>query len=401
MAVSASASKGVVFISLENWDEIWRRNQFLVARFAKRGLEPIVYVVPQRDLTNALRRLEWHRFKRREVFHPDGLDSVNVVQPTKFLPNSIGWARMVYERTYRSLIKRSVLTYGMTRPLLWINDHSAAHIVGAFEHGPVVYDITDDWTESSQSPKMLEQIRRQDEYLCGVADAVIVCSQHLYDVKTRLVNNLEKLHLIPNGVDNEHYARSQEPFDECLQWEQPVFMYTGTVHADRLDVDFVVDMAGKLDKGTLAFVGPTHLSAADQSRLAACPRVRCVGPVPYKDIPRWMASAVGFVVPHKITRFTESLNPLKLWEYLASGKPTISTPVAGFRDLPQLVYLAETPDKFLELMRSVANESPTLVQGRQAFARFHSWENRVDEIQKILADIIKTNSALAESVVRT
>jgi len=93
--------------------------------------------------------------------------------------------------------------------------------------------------------------------------------------------------------------------------------------------------------------------------------------------------------PHRMTAFTESLNPIKLWEYLAAGKPIVSTPVAGFRDYPQWVRLASDSNAFTAAVREALSEDrATQLQRRQQVAD-HSWQSRVDAIEQVIAGVEK------------
>jgi glycosyltransferase involved in cell wall biosynthesis len=92
------------------------------------------------------------------------------------------------------------------------------------------------------------------------------------------------------------------------------------------------------------------------------------------------------VVPHRMTAFTESLNPIKLWEYLAVGKPIVSTDVAGFRDYSHLVRIARTANEFVAAMTEAQAEGLSRVEERRAVAREHSWRRRVDAIEAVIAE---------------
>jgi len=89
------------------------------------------------------------------------------------------------------------------------------------------------------------------------------------------------------------------------------------------------------------------------------------------------------------------LNPIKLWEYLAAGKPIVATPVAGFRDYPQLVSLAEGPEQFLAAMRAGLTETPGLTPARQTEAAKHSWVSRVDQIERVIVDALERRKRAA------
>ena len=164
--------------------------------------------------------------------------------------------------------------------------------------------------------------------------------------------------------------------------------YTGTIHPDRVDVALVEAIAKCLPQGTVALVGPNLLPAVEQERLAQCGNVVLTGPVPYQQVPEYMRAFDISITPHRRTPFTESLNPIKLWEYLAAGKPIVSTDVAGFRDYPALVRLANDAESFVRAACEAQEEDPACAEARRAVARRHSWESRLDMVENVIASVI-------------
>ena len=143
-------------------------------------------------------------------------------------------------------------------------------------------------------------------------------------------------------------------------------------------------LAKRFSSGTIALVGPNMLGEADRQRLAACGNVVLTGPVPYAQIPETMRAFDVCITPHLITPFTESLNPIKLWEYLAAGKPIVAANVAGFRDYPQFVRLASGADDFAQAVEAALMEDPSAAEARRSEARRHSWNSRLDQIADVL-----------------
>ena len=137
---------------------------------------------------------------------------------------------------------------------------------------------------------------------------------------------------MPNGVDAAHYAavpttRTKPP--GTALWRGNVYGYTGTLHGDRIDVELVRRVAGIIGHtGSVVLIGPEHLSKAEKERLRL-PNIFLTGAVPYARLPEYMHLFDVCIVPHKVTPFTESLNPIKLWEYLALGKPVRRHPRRG------------------------------------------------------------------------
>jgi glycosyltransferase involved in cell wall biosynthesis len=382
----------LIFVSLENWDEIWRRNQFVCAEWARRHPQAtVLFVGLPINVSNAVRRGQLRRiFAARS--YPPAVEGANVVvtHPLKLLPDSIGLGRWINAAMFRRHVKKEVRRLGLERPMLWLNPQSAVHMVGRMNEAGCIYDVTDDWTALSQSESLRKRIIADDAELCGKADAVIVCSQRLLEMKRAMAR---RVHLIPNGVEVEHYAgvTKEGPVPETARgWAKPVFGYTGTAHPDRVDVKLVAELSERLaqhGKGSLVFVGPNHLPGDVVGQLTARGNVYFTGAVPYLKIPEYMRAFDVCVVPHRMSAFTESLNPIKLFEYLAAGKPIVATDVAGFRDFPELVRIARTADEFFDQMLLALQEGDSKLQARRDEAAKHSWKLRVDQIEEVLMSI--------------
>jgi glycosyltransferase involved in cell wall biosynthesis len=167
-------------------------------------------------------------------------------------------------------------------------------------------------------------------------------------------------------------------------WKKPIFGYTGTIHGERVDVNLIASIARAYPSATIAMVGPNLLEQADRHELDHLSNIVFTGSQPYSQLPDIMRAFDVCMVPHLVTPFTESLNPIKLWEYLAAGKPIVSTNVAGFRDYPDLVSVAYSADDFVSLLAQAPVESPDLLPLRQKAVRQHTWEQRVAAVEALL-----------------
>ncbi len=387
----------LIFVSMENWDDVWRRNQFLCAGLSRRFPErKILFVGLPINVTNDIRRGRLPNVSQADRTVPR-LPNITLTRPLKLLPDTLGWGRRLNEMLFRAHVRAAAKRLGMQSPILWLNPHSAVHMAGQMGESQVVYDITDDWTTLTQSPALTRLTIAQDAALCRCADAVIVCSERLQEMKQSLT---KRLYLIPNGVDADHYKSVLDgtgplpaPADH---WAKPVLGYTGTIHPDRVNVPLIEALAKRFPAGTVALVGPNMLTGEDKQRLEACGNVVLTGPVPYAEVPEIMRAFDVCITPHRVTPFTESLNPIKLWEYLAAGKPIVATPVAGFRDYPQFVRLASDPNSFAEAVEAALAEDPFLGEARRSEARRHSWNHRLDQV----VDVFKMKTAEKKEAAR-
>jgi glycosyltransferase involved in cell wall biosynthesis len=382
--------RDLIFVSLENWDEVWRRNQFLCDTLAGRfPKSKILFVAPPRDVSNSVRRGKLREVLSPATWHVSGRPNITVTRPLKLAPNSLSMGQRANEAMAIRHIRVVAAGLGMTAPVLWLNPHHAVSMVGRLGESAVIYDITDDWTQFDQSSRETRLIVAQDEELCRRADAVIVCSERLFQKKRPLAPNL---HLIPNGVHVDHYDRVLDRNlpkpPETASWRKPVLGYTGTVHPSRVDVDLIVKTARSFPDGCVALVGPDFLPPSDAARLDALGNVHRVPPVPYSRIPDYMRAFDVCIVPHRTTAFTESLNPIKLWEYLAAGKPIASTMVPGFRDYPRLVHLGADTDGFIAAIDEALREDASTPALRREEARNHSWDKRIDAVLSVIESCV-------------
>ena len=385
----------LIFISIEPWDQVWRRNQFVTNLLARRHPQQrILWVNPANDVSNSVRKGRWLEAARRLHTAPPqalaDLPNVFLFTPVKLLPNTLPVGNAINDALARRQIRHAVRQLGFDKPVLWINPHYAAHMAGQMDECAVIYDITDDWSAMPMSAKLRARILRQDDELAARCDAVIVCSPHLAEQKKQYG---ARVHLIPNGVDTERYRpvcqRTWEPHPLTATWPRPILAHTGTIHSDRTDVPLVLDIARLIPRGTIALIGPDHLNDADRDRLRAMPNIRLTGPVANAVLPRIMSGFDVCIVPHRVDAFSESQDPLKLYEYLACGLPIVSTPIAGFRNYPELIHLATGGPDFAAAIATALNEGTTRSSDRQAAVASRTWEACVDRIENVIAAAAK------------
>jgi glycosyltransferase involved in cell wall biosynthesis len=176
-------------------------------------------------------------------------------------------------------------------------------------------------------------LRRLEAIALADADEVVVCSPALEKSRARM----RPVTLIPNGVDLAHFRRPHpRPLDLPIA---PTAVYVGSLHDARLDVPLVAHLADALPHLNVTLVGPDSLSQASRRALRARPNVHLLGSRPYSVVPAYLQHADVVVVPHRVSRFTESLDPIKAYECLAIDTPTVATPVAGFRPHEAAVHV--------------------------------------------------------------
>jgi teichuronic acid biosynthesis glycosyltransferase TuaH len=364
----------IVVFSLERWDEIWRRNQYLVDGLLRADPElEVVFVEPPRDVSYELMRGRRPRFGDGLRRDPGYDGRLSLFQPTKLLPRAAGpMAELLMARAVTAAIR----TLGGGVSDIWINDPAWADF--AVSRGvPVLYDMTDDWVSAARTPREHDRLVRWDDLLLERAQNVVVCSSGLLESRRPVRPDAV---LIPNAVDVARYRRATDRPGDLADRSA---VYVGTLHEDRLDLTLVEQTGSALAGvgGELVLIGPDALSEENSRRVQAMRGVTVLGPRPFAAIPAYLQHADALVVPHVVDAFTESLDPIKLYEYRAVGRPVLSTPVAGFRDLAAAEGVdIRTADVFpARAAELVVDRRPTLTD-----IPIPDWDTRVDEFDRLL-----------------
>lgn len=373
----------ILFFSLEHWDDVWRRNQFIAEGLLRRNpLTEILWIGPSTDLWTAKGRASADK-KLGKTFKPDPtLLRLTSVKPYKPLPNIIG--KHLNQLCLRHQVLGALKQLGWTEYIAWVNNQAARNILPLPGALGTIYDITDDWTKVSLPPRILDRVKADDQWLLDNADRVIVCSKTLQATKLGKCNSL---HLIHNGVNVDLYSpdsvnRTTVPKDMDFGG-LPVACYLGTLHEDRLDLDLIEHVLKGLPRVQFVFVGPNALSELSSSRLTQYSNCKLLGSRPYSQLPSYIKGCNIFINPHLVSQFTESLDPLKLYEYMATGKPIVSTACAGFREMENMVAVASNANEFMTKVEQ-SIEADSISIERIEWAKQHTWEQRLDQIEQIL-----------------
>jgi glycosyltransferase involved in cell wall biosynthesis len=290
----------LVLLSLEPWDDVWRRNQHLLSALLRSGaVGQAVFVNP----TIRRGRPSWRQPRPR----------VRVYQPVQRIPSRVGGLAVVGRALRGSLVEGA--------DLLWVNNADLGRyclVPGV----PALYDVTDDWRTADMPARGRRRLVAAEDWLATRATTV-VCSAELqhrwrqrYGVEARVVLN---------AVDDAAYAHA---IPLALPGPGPHVGYVGTLHEWRLDVDLVATVA-RAGAATVHLVGPDLLNARHHEVLDQA-GVRRHGAVASTDVPRWLTSFDVLISPHRVTSFTRSLDAIKRWEYLAARRPIVATPTSGF-----------------------------------------------------------------------
>jgi teichuronic acid biosynthesis glycosyltransferase TuaH len=262
--------------------------------------------------------------------------------------------------------------HGFAEPdVLWLSQsHSTPSLLKLLNPRKVIYRMSDRFVDFGFVPHSMIAAERE---VIARAEVVFVTAHDLYE-EVRAFGG-DKVVYLPNGADVERFqAPAPEPHD-LRAIPHPRVLYAGALH-EWFDVPLYRRVAELLPDYHFVLVGPCKI---DLSALTALPNVHVLGARPFEQMPAYMWACDVGTIPFQLTRMTHSVNPIKLFEYLATGLGVVSVPMREVVQLHAPATLADNADDFAAAIRDV------VARGRgqadyQAFAAANSWRARYAQI---------------------
>lgn len=253
-----------------------------------------------------------------------------------------------------------------------------------------VYDCMDELANFKGAPPRLGQLERE---LLGRADLVFTGGYSLYEHKRP---HHPRVHPFPSSVDVPHFAsarsRPQEPADQAAI-AQPRLGFFGVID-ERMDLELLAAVAAARPDWQLVMLGP--VVKIDPESLPRLPNLHWLGGKSYAELPRYIAGWDVALLPFACNEATRFISPTKTPEYLAAGKPVVSTPI---RDVVRpygemgLVSIAKDPQEFIAAIEGALSEQG---DGRQQQAdgwlSHLSWDRTWGEMEQLIRDVAAQNA---------
>jgi glycosyltransferase involved in cell wall biosynthesis len=368
------------------WDFVWQRPQQLLSRFAQHA--PVLFV-------------------EEAVFVDDLADgSLDISTPMKGvtrviprLPSSLYSQPDETLAAVRVLLQQALARGGalgngqFARPVQWFyTPMPAPAMLGAFGERGVVYDCMDELSQFKFAPP---ELLERERLLMRRSDVVFTGGHRLWQSKSRLHPNV---HFFGCGVDSAHFAKARldstpRPADLPEQ-ETPVLGFYGVID-ERIDYALIAHLAAAFPEWTVAMAGP--VVKVDWNDLPKAPNIKWLGQKQYAELPLYAKAFDVCLMPFALNEATEYINPTKTLEYMAAGKPIVSTAVADVvRNFTPVVKVARSYDGFAAAARAaVRAPEPDLIARGIGMAADASWESIVGKMRGLVADALEAKEAPA------
>jgi len=378
----------IVCLSSQDWDDLWTRKQRFMQRLARQG-NRVLYVETQASLVSVgLLRADLGRAGRwragpRPVEANLHVATLPLVWPGFQMSLAVN---AVNNALLAPLLRRWARRLRFDQPVLWTYNPYSESLVGRLGERLAIYDCVDDFS-SARGLVRRTVVQTLEARLIEKVRAVIVTHENLYLAKRA---RARAIHLIPNGVEVEHFQAAARPdtrvAPELQAIPRPVIGFIGSLQY-WIDFDLLRFLAQARPRWSFVLVGPVG-RLAKVAKLRGLANVHLLGRRPYAALPSYFRAFDVCLNPYVVDDLARHCSPLKLYEYLASGKPVVSVDMPEARKFERVVGIGRTyADVLARLEEALAgpadDDRPT--QARMAAVAPHSWECRFRELETALA----------------
>jgi glycosyltransferase involved in cell wall biosynthesis len=299
-------------------------------------------------------------------------------------PGRVGAA--VTRATLAAQIGRAAERAGIRRPLLWVACPPGAQVLDALPHRGLVYQRTDRFEAFGGVDRA--RIAAYDRLLKRRADLTLYCSRSLHEEEAA---GCGRAAFIDHGVDFTEFASAAEngvvPADVAAI-PRPRIGFVGGIDAHTFDPTLFRAIARACPDLHFVLVGACSLTrgwCGDASG-DALPNVHLLGRRGYTDVPAYMSSCDVLIMPWNSSPWIKACNPVKLKEYLAVGRPVVSTPFDELEHYRGLVRRVRTAEEFAYAIRAALASPHDPAPGRDR-VRAETWAAKADRVAGELATL--------------
>jgi glycosyltransferase involved in cell wall biosynthesis len=284
----------------------------------------------------------------------------------------------------RLLLKRALRRLGSRESISWFVVPHPGGLAGKLGENFIVYYCIDDY---ASFPGMdVETIQRLDDELTRKADQVFASSARLVERKKGVA---KRLAFSPHGVDAELFGQAASPATAvhavAAGLRHPVIGFFGVL-GDWINIELLQYLAEQRPDWTFLLIGMISTAIGN---LAEMPNVVLPGPQPYRTLPGWAKAFDVAIIPYRQNRQVLNASPLKVREYLATGKSVVSVWTPDIEQFAGHVRIGNTPEEFLgEIERALADDSEESRRQRMAAVAPHTWDARAAAVWKTVEEAI-------------
>lgn len=383
-------NRDIVCISSADWDNpLWTNQQHIMSRLSRAN--HILYIESlglrrpgfnKKDITRLFRRL------KKWFLNPwKGGSNVFVYSPAIFPFHKLRLIREVNRYLLLSALKHLIRKLDFKKPILWAYVPNAIDFVGKLGEKLVIYHCVDELSANPRIPA--KAILRMEEEYIKKADLIFAASKSLFKRKRKI--NPVNTYYLPNVADVEHFIKANDPTlqipSDIVGFKHPIIGFIGAISSYKLDFELIVQLAVSHRDWFIVLIGPLGEGepAADISALQREENIFLLGKRDYPALPGYLKAFAVCILPNRTNAYTANMFPMKFFEYLASGKPIVSTYLPALSEYQDYFKMARDKKEFVDFVEETLEFDPEDAKEKRInLAKKYSWTHRLEEISDLV-----------------
>jgi glycosyltransferase involved in cell wall biosynthesis len=352
---------------------MWQRPQHIMSRLSKKN--KIIIIEDSISISNIFKNPNKPRLK---------INGNVIVYSPLCLPLGLGNKSKIFRRIddffLNRSIKKNIKKFNLNDPISWFYNIKKVNFAGRFNEKLIVYDCVDEHSAfTGASNEMVEQERS----LIEKSDLIFVSSEELYKTKRKLK---KETYIVTNAADINHFMKAMDDVTQIskdiAKLPKPIVGYVGGIW-DWFDSDIIEHIAKSHPEYSIVLIG--HINK-DVNSLKKQKNVYLLGSRDFNDLPAYLKGFDVCIIPFKINRLTKNADPIKLYEYMATGKPIVSVDLPEVQKFSKFVKIAKTKAEFSNYVSQfiIKKRDEQSIKKQIEAAKEHSWDNRVKSMVKII-----------------
>ena len=299
-----------------------------------------------------------------------------------------GLVRMFNQLVMRAWLSLWLRVFGIKKQILWTYYPLTTEILSTTPFEKTVYHCVDEIKAQPGMPRDLIDIA--EHRLLERADIVFTTSVKLYESRKQHNQNT---YYMPNVADYRHFSRAMDPDLSCpedmVDIPAPRIGFIGAISGYKIDFHLIREIAQKRPEWSIVMIGKVGEGDpwTDIGVLDGIPNIHLLGPRPYSELPSYLKAFDVAILPNRLNEYTESMFPMKFFEYLSAGKPIVSVNLPALRQFSDFIYLADTYDEFINHVEKSLNDEVVPIEKRLSLAKEYTYEARTEKMLQLVSNI--------------
>lgn len=390
-------SQNIICISSIDWDFIWQGHQEIMSALADND-NRILFIENTGVRTPTLRDLP--RLKKRIANWAKGVGGIRKEKENLYIFSPIvlpfpysRLARWINRYLLLSTLNKWMKAMDFSDPIIWtfLPTGLTLDLINSINRKLTIYYCIDNFAVSSS---LARKARFTEQQLIKQSDLVFVTAKELQDYCSQ---HSQSVYVFPFGVNIERFEKSlsseKQPRvpEDMKEIKRPIIGYVGGLHK-WVDQALIKNMAKAYPDYSFVFVGPLQ---ADVSSLSNIKNIHFLGAKPHEQLPDYINSFTVTTIPYLLTDYTKNVYPTKLNEYLALGKPVVSSDLLEIKAFNEkygdIVSIGKDEKGFAKCLERAVSDSGSeeIIKRRICVAKNNTWQKKIEQMSDLIEQAIE------------